>query len=597
MKRQSQVLLAVAFVAAGAAGCFKDPVSSGLGTPASLSTSAQAVTLKTGDSASVIAYLKDKSGNGLAVTGAVWTVVDPTVAVVDTLTDVQKDSAPIPANAFTRAVIRGVSTDGGWTNVIVSSRGIADTIRVFVIPAKVASNLVSVTGAALTDTVIIPANAISGTPATPVSYSAGDTLVLNGTSRLTFDTSKVLVSVSTAAGTSPGFIVYKTPAQLKVMFDVGTAGKVMVQHLVETPGNASIGAFPVDTLMTDSIAAAPIRINPAQGFTAAVANNILTITAPAGISFTAATTAALGPNAGIIIGQTATSLSMFSPVNYNGGVTLYKVQVTGSAGTVATLDSISTNIGALGALTPATFPDANVAMSPNNGKLGDTIVLTAPTGLAFTANSKAILGNTAVTTSDTGWTVSWSASTLKVFAKRGGTGTVTATNLQLASGGPSFKLTTPGTTAIDSVNFDFPFGASEGTALPLTIPAGGVDTVYGALNAANSQVFWTLTTAATQTISATVGWFGSGCPYAQASCGTSTSQSSTLTQDIDMLLGNASTPMDESVPDLFGYAAASTAQPESGSAASLPAAQYWISAWDFQGTKYATVYRLIVTVQ
>ena len=87
MKRQSQVLLAVALVAAGAAGCFKDPVDSLRGGPAVMSVSQSAVYLKTGDSTTVVAYLKDNAGNVLAATGVTWTTGDPAIAVVNVPVD------------------------------------------------------------------------------------------------------------------------------------------------------------------------------------------------------------------------------------------------------------------------------------------------------------------------------------------------------------------------------------------------------------------------------------------------------------------------------------------------------------------------------
>ena len=138
MKRQSLVLLAVAFVAAGAAGCFKDPVSGLRNGPAVLDVNQSRVVLKSGDSTAVIAYLKDLAGNTLAATGVTWTSGNASIAVVNVPVDANGNpTPPIPANAYTRANIRGVdSVSGGETTVIVSSRGVADTIRVVVTPKK-----------------------------------------------------------------------------------------------------------------------------------------------------------------------------------------------------------------------------------------------------------------------------------------------------------------------------------------------------------------------------------------------------------------------------------------------------------------------------
>lgn len=169
MKRQSLVLLAVAFVAAGAAGCFKDPVGNLRNGPTGFTVDHSAVNLRTGDSTAVTAYLIDEAGNQLAVTGATWTSLNPAVAVVRMDT-----TQAIPGAAYTKGFIRGVdSTNGGWTSVIVTSRGIADTIRVAVIPAKLVAAHYAFAGPALTDTVISPPNAlIPGDTAKYYAYTA-----------------------------------------------------------------------------------------------------------------------------------------------------------------------------------------------------------------------------------------------------------------------------------------------------------------------------------------------------------------------------------------------------------------------------------------
>jgi hypothetical protein len=592
MKRQSLVLLAVAIVAAGAAGCFKDPVSSLRSGPTILSVDHAAVLVRTGDSTAVTATILDNGGNVLPETDATWTSADPTMAVVD------KDTTVIPGNYLSRAFIRGVKTLGGWTSVIVTTRGLADTIRVAVIPAKIDPTLVTYSGATLTDTVVYPASTLPPiTPAKPVQYTAKDTLLLSGTSIMVFDTSQVLVQVTTAAGISPGKIVYKTPSQLKVIFEAGTAGPLMVRHWLLTPGNPAIGTIKVDTLVGDSVAVAPWRIGPAAfGASASVALGVMTVNAGTGMTFTGSTTAGFSGNTGIIIGQNATTLTLLSPVNDTGPVTLYNVTMGASGTGVASivLDSLLSNSGKF-ILPAAVLLPANYAFSPNNARMGDTVILTAPAGMSFSAGSKVLLGNTAIATSDTAWILSQTAGTMKVLPKRGGSGQITVTNLGLASPPPGpipFSLATAGKVAIDSVNTDFTVAQTQGTAVTLTIPANDTLITYltalpGASHGGFSQSYSTFTTAATWTIFASAAWFGSGNPY---STGLNTPAN---TEDLDLLLCNAATPCDESAADLGGFAGATTTQPQSVNVAALPAAQYWINVAGFN-VGYSIVYKLTV---
>ena len=600
MKRQSQVLLAVALVAAGAAGCFKDPVDSLRNGPAVLSVNQSAVYVKSGDSTAVIAYLKDSAGNVLPATDPSWTSTDPLVAVVNVPKDASGNpTPPIPGFAYTRANIRGVdSVSGGQTTVIVSSRGIVDTIRVVVLPARLTLQHVSYLGPTLTDTVIKGPDAlIPGDTTKRYSYSAQDTLVLSGTTtKLTFDTSKVTVQVATTNGASKGLIVSKTPSTLKVVFQAGTAGKVMVQHLLLNTGDAAVGTIKVDTLIGDSVHVAAFRINPATfGGGAAVANNIVTVTAPPGMTFSSASTASFGGAPAPVVAQTPTSLSAISSAvgTVGAAVVVYKVGMasTGTGVTGVTFDSISTNDQAY-TLSQAGFPDAGL-FSPNNGLLGDTIILTAPTGMSFATSgavSKVIFGNPSDSTSDTAWTVSVTADTLKALAKRGGTSKIVATNMSLSvPGAVPFALSSLNPQTIASVGSDFPAGVDIATARPLTIPANDTAVAYGGLPPAGAD-FWTFTTVAAHVIKGTVAWFGSGNP------GGTGLNTTAYTEDIDMLLCNAATACDESGADLTGFAAAKATQPETFTTTSRPADQYWIGILGFN-VNYTIGYRLTIILQ
>ncbi len=598
MKRQSQVLLAVAFVAAGAAGCFKDPVSNLRNGPAGFTVDHSAVVVRTGDSTAVTAYLLDNAGNQLAVTGATWTSMNNNVAVVRMDT-----TQAIPGAAYTKGFIRGIdSVSGGWTNVIVSARGIADTIRVAVIPSYLTSGHIAYGGgAAITDTVIIPANALAGTPAQYIQYSAPDTLVLNGDNILTFDTSKVAVSVATTNGTSKGFIVSKSPAQIKVMFMTGTVGPVMVNGMLMTPGNAKIGTIAIDTIVStgDTVKVAPVRIGPALwGASGASANNIITVTAGPGMSFDTSTRASFAAFPATVVAQTATSVSFISTdtLPATAQYTVFNIGWAGDAsvGTVL-VDSLSSNVGPL-SLNPGVLPAANVVMSPNNSKLGDTLIITAPAGMNFTvANdstvSRALVGNLKVATSDTAWNVSITATTLKIFPKRGGKSALTVTNMVLpVAGAVPFSLSTPVEYTIDSINSDIPTATSIATAHPFTVPANDTAVLYGVLPPPGGFVgdFWTFTTTAPHVIFGSTSWFGSGNPY---STGVNTYAN---TEDIDFLLCDASTFCDESGAALASSTA--TRMPEYFTSASLPAGQYWLGVLDFN-VDYSILYQTTIVLK
>jgi hypothetical protein len=585
MKRQGMVLLAVAFVAAGAAGCFKDPVSSLRGGPSVLSLDHQSVYVVTGDSVAVVGEVKDNQGNVLPATGVAWTAADQNIAVV------RMDTIAVPGTYFTRGFIRGVSTTGGITTVTVAARGISADIRVVVIPADIPAAQYSVTGTASADTLIIPASL--GPPPVPpdtVAYSAGDTLVINGTAFLNFDTSQVDVYATGPSGTSQGYLVAKTPQQLHVVFTKGASGKIIVKHVQLATTSTAVDTQPLDSLiLADSMLLAKVR------FTGSISQLGDTMTINAGTDWTfdtTATTVSFGGAGGIILTRTASQITVLSPVAYSG-----QVSVTNVTYGAAVLNSVATNAATPYVMNAATFPQANVTMSPNNARLGDTIIVTAPSGLSFSTTgtvTKVMAGNRDINTSDTCWTVSLSASTIKVLAKRGGGGVLSVTNLKLASGSIIPKLSTPSPVVIDSLASDFPSGDTEGTARLATIPASGVDTVYGWVNVTTApQDFWTFTTTATKTIKGQLAWFGTGNPGYGGTGNSDTDH----TADLDLLLCNAGMACDESVADLFGYAGASAGQPESGTASAQPAAQYWMTAIDYTAGEESIVYRLIITLQ
>ena len=322
MKRQSLVLLAVAFAAAGAAGCFKDPVSGLRSGPSILAVDHTSIYVLAGDSTTVVATIQDNGGNVLPETDATWTSADPAIAVV------RKDTTQvIPGNYFSRGFIRGVAALGGVTNVTVATRGLSVTIRVIVIPPLLPSGF-AVTGAAVADTVVVPAQA--GPPPVPaqtVAYTAGDTLTVNGTAFLNIDTSAVTAYVTGQAGKTQGYIISKTPQQIKVVFTSGAAGKVIVTHWKYVSGLTAVGTQPLDSLiLKDTIAIARIRMRG----TVAQAGDTVTVTLPAGFAFTSGATFFLGSSKAFVISQTASTAQLLSRVDFNGGITINGVTFAGN---------------------------------------------------------------------------------------------------------------------------------------------------------------------------------------------------------------------------------------------------------------------------
>ncbi len=583
MKPQRLVLLALAFAATGAVGCFTDPTKDLRSGGTTLSVSDQAIYLRTGDSVAVVAELKDNQGNVLPAAGASWATGDATIA------DVRMDTVVIPGNYFTRGFIRGVTATGGWTSVIVTIGSVSDTLRVSVMPAALVASQVAFSGTAKADTVVIPAQL--GPPpvaAKNVVVSAPDTLILNGTSVLNFDTSKVSVYANTPGGVITGYVIAKTPTQLKVVFNQPDSGTVVVKHILFVSGNASVGTIAMDSLVTGKTLVSRVR------FTGAISQlgDTMTINAATGETFIASTGAKFGTTSAIVLTQTASAISVLSPVTYSGQVTVTNFMLG-----VATVPSATTNSGTPFAINAATFPAANVSMSPNNGLLGDTVIVTAPAGLSFvtgTGPSNVLLGNTAISTSDTAWILSRSASTIKAFAKRGGGGNLSVTKLKLASGTVIPVLATAAAYPIDSVNSDFINGGTEATAKPVLFTVGTPDTLYSSVNVNTTpQDFWTFTTTAAQNIAGNLAWFGTGNP----GYGGAGNSDIAHTADLDMLLCNVGMACDESVKDLFGFGAATATQPEVGStSAAQPAGQYWITAIAFTAGAESIVYRLILTI-
>jgi hypothetical protein len=125
MKRQSLVLLAVAFIAAGAAGCFSDPVSGLRGGPSIVNLSASVLLMSVGDSTTVSAQVQDNQGNALAATGTTWASSASAVATAGA-----DNSLVIPGDYYSRGYIKAKAV--GTSNVTVTARGVSAIVKVTV---------------------------------------------------------------------------------------------------------------------------------------------------------------------------------------------------------------------------------------------------------------------------------------------------------------------------------------------------------------------------------------------------------------------------------------------------------------------------------
>jgi hypothetical protein len=416
MKRQSLVLLAVAFVAAGAAGCFKDPVSGLRGGPSTLSLTSTAVFVLTGDSLPVTATLLDNAGNVLAATGPTWTSTDPTVATVRTAwppTTHLDSITPVPGDAYTKGVIKGVAVNGGVTTVTVTVRGVSASIRVVVMPALIPASNVSVTGAAVADTVFIAASA--GPPPVPpdtVAYTAGDTLVVSGTGFLNFAPNVSAYAV-TAGGKANGFAAYSTPQVAHFVFTGAAAGKIIVKGVQLASTSTAVDTIPVDSLVLgDTMVVARVRY---RGTIAQVGDTV-TLTATNGIHFLPSTLVMFGSDTAVLFDTTAGAKVLAHAAHTTTAATLKGVQL-GSA----KLDAITST--ATPTVTAATFSYPGAI-----AQTGDTLTVTAAGPIAFDSLTRVTVG----TTKDS--IISFDATHLYVLAPTASTGAVSVkgANLGLA---------------------------------------------------------------------------------------------------------------------------------------------------------------------
>ncbi len=375
--------LGAAVVAGGIAGCYRDPLSGLRGGRSLLVLDHSAVVTVTGATTAVAVSLRDGQGNIVPVADAWWSIADTSVAVV------ARDSSPVPGNYVARATIVGRARTGGVTTVNVSAGGLAASAPVAVLPAKLDASLITYGGTAHPDTIVRPA--LLGPPPEPAIatvFTAPDTLVINGTAALQFDTSdSYAVHVQTAAGRAAGYVTSRSPTQLKVVFAVGAAGPLVVRSLLLVTGDSTFGTLRIDSLTFDSVAVSR------QHFTGSVTviGDTLTATAPAGTAFSVTycgwpstfcvymspASLSLDTATTATLSLSAAQIRLLSAVTYAGPVTVRGLVVQRPDGSAFAFDSLKTN-GPY-TIAAATLPGTITT----GGRLLDTVTVRAAAGASL----------------------------------------------------------------------------------------------------------------------------------------------------------------------------------------------------------------------
>lgn len=398
MKRQHVNLIAATLTALGLAGCFDDPTSSLRNGPVVVDLDKTAVTITAGDSIIVEARIRDEQGNLLPVTGTTWASDDQTTAAVNSA------ALQLPADGSSRAYVLGVKAIGGITWVRATGRGVTDSLRVTVLPASLAP----VGNAATVGT--LRADTASGS-----AFSARDTLVVTMTDPgLLFDTTTGAGSRLGLAGSRP-YVLSRTTTEIKAVARGPHHGPIAVTN-VRFLGNAGTGEVIIDSLFTetDSVAA------PRFLGTVAVSGDTVIATAPASMTFGAATGVKLGEFAGTIFRRTGTV----------GGTVRAVFDSTATRGATVTsvtsglaFDSLKYN-GAF-AINAARFPGTVTQLG--TGRLLDTVIAVATAPATFTATANLSLSG------DNMWVVRRTADSLYMIPRQSGGGRVTVSATVVAT--------------------------------------------------------------------------------------------------------------------------------------------------------------------
>ena len=376
MRTLPRAILASAFAACAGGACRTLGDLSLTGPSRYLVTDVQVVELAPGASQVVSATMRGASGRLVPVADARWRVADSGLAAV------VADTSAIPGAIEARARIVGRSVTGGATLVVVEAGGASDTVHVAVVPTRLDASLVSYAGTPRPDTIVRPA--LAGPPPEPgdtTVFAAPDTLVLSGRGALSFDTSSSYgyyspIFARTPAGRADGYVVSRSPTQLKIVFTVPVAGRVAVRNLLLTTGDSVFGTLRIDSLLLDSVAVSRQRFSG----TVAVVGDTMTVTAGPGTSFYTSQYYPYGSQAVLdtvalpAMSVSASQVRALSPVTYRGPVTVRDVERFRPDGSHFTLDSLKTN-GSY-AIAAATFPGTFAT----GGRLLDTVTVYAGGG-------------------------------------------------------------------------------------------------------------------------------------------------------------------------------------------------------------------------
>jgi len=557
MKHLSSILLAAAFVAAGATACFDDPTSDLQNGPAQIQMDRSAVTLRTGDSIRVRAEVKDDAGNVFDAGDATWESADPTVATAT------KDTAFVPGGAFTRAYVKGIAPLGGITTITMNSRGVTKTLRALVLPARLSPSAPPApSGSSVDDTIVV---ALPGGGTSEDVFTAQDTVtftVAAGSRTFFTDTSHVLF------GAAEGYVIGRTDSTaLKVIVRQPFRGVPWVYHMYWI-GNADVGVVVLDSLQSDDMVVARPRLHDAIS----VVGDTLVVNAPSGATFDpAASVIRFDSTNGIMLSRTTTQLRAISPVDYTGIIAATNVHVG-----LATVDSLKS----MGSYTIARATFGGTVLT--GGRLLDTLKVYATAVAKFTITPDTLLSDVLV--GDTAaWVLLRTADSMYVIPKLPSSGPVAISNVDV--GGTIIARLN---SADDVVITETPTGeanepandAPDAVALAIdwaTVTQANPFVLYGAIaDAGDVDDLFAITLTATRTVRIRLQFVGTGYNGTAAD------------PDLDLLVCNAGCSA------WVSTSGATSAQPENITLTSQAAGTYniYVNGYATGGT--TRPYRLLV---
>lgn len=573
MKHLSSIVLAVAVVAAGATACFKDPTSSLRKGPNRIELTRSAVVLSTGDSLAVQAELKDEQGNTYDAGNVQWATDNAAVATV------RVDSTPIPYNAFSRGFVLAASPTGGVAHVTVTSGSISSGFRVLNLPKRFSASMPPVFRGPTTVVDTIISKRPDNTIALDV-FTTGDTVVFKNVagSDLTLDPTASTVSF----GAMKAYVLARSADSIKVVAPNSFHGRPWITKLT-WHGPAEVGNVAIDSLQGDSIAVAKPRY---RGSIVVSSGIVMTISAPpTGLTFRTSTSPAASRTEVFIHGKRASIIqrtasllvvsdtALADSAGYTGGVIISNVDY--SAG--IRFDSLWST----GAFTISRVSFPGTISTP--ATLMDTIKVRAP-GLLNAATSNVTVGGL------NAWILYRSADSIYALAKQ--PGAISVTNV--TTGGVTFPSLAPArainvpATPTGAPNEPGNNSRATATAVSLT----GTTTaspllVYGVMDATNASDYWdyyTFTTTAVDTVTATLSWFGNGTGGA--------SYTDTNNPDFDVIIcGPAPVTSCGYGADLSGNAGSGLSQPETFTVILVVPGQYYIRTFAYV-TAGPVVYQL-----